>query len=146
MLPCMTDRPQSFATHRALPNKGFLAAFSVMIVNILWAGCLLVRDPSVATAMAFALAIALVVSLYLGRRHAQVIQDRMIRLEMKLRLERLLPGQDLKALSLPQVVALRFAGDAELPGLVAKVLARELSTPDQIKRAITDWQPDWLRV
>jgi hypothetical protein len=92
------------------------------------------------------LTIAVVLTLLVARRSAQIVQDRVIRLEMRLRLERLLPGQNLTALTLPQVIALRFASDGELPGLVARVLKRELLTPNQIKAAITQWQADWLRV
>jgi hypothetical protein len=41
---------------------------------------------------------------------------------------------------------LRFAGDAELPGLVDEVLSGRLTAPDEIKRRVKDWQADWLRV
>jgi Family of unknown function (DUF6526) len=74
------------------------------------------------------------------------MQDRIIRLEMQVRLARLLPQRDLAALTLPQLIALRFASDRELPALVERTLQGEFATPDAIKRAITDWQADWLRV
>lgn len=142
----MSDCPQSFANHRAMPSTVFLVAFAILVVNVLWAICLLVRAPGIDTTISLSLTIALVLTLAVARRSAQIVQDRVIRLEMHLRLERLLPGQDLAALTLPQVIALRFASDGELPGLVARVLKRELITPNQIKAAITQWQADWLRV
>ena len=100
------------------------------------------------------LGVALLVVLFFAfqlkaRIYALTVQDRIIRLEMQLRLERILPGdlrERARELTLPQLVALRFASDAELPGLVERVLNGELATGDAIKRAVTDWQADTLRV
>ena len=76
------------------------------------------------------------------------VQDRVIRLEMRLRLRELLPAAmhaDIGRLTVRQLVGLRFAGDAELPGLVQRVLKGEFAGQKDIKAAITDWQPDWQR-
>jgi hypothetical protein len=76
------------------------------------------------------------------------VQDRVIRLEERLRFAALLSPAALSAsanLTLPQIVALRFASDQELPGLVARTLAENL-TPRQIKESITSWRPDTHRV
>jgi len=76
------------------------------------------------------------------------VQDRVIRLEQRLRMERLLPA-DLMGrfgeFEPQQLVALRFAGDGELPELARRVLAGELRSSAQIKQQIKDWQADWLR-
>ena len=76
------------------------------------------------------------------------VQDRVIRLEMRLRLAQVLPA-DLQAqiprLGVKQLVALRFASDAELPGLVRDVLADKLPTPKEIKMQVKDWQADVQR-
>jgi hypothetical protein len=83
-----------------------------------------------------------------SRAMAVRVQDRVIRLEMRLRLAAVLPG-DLRAeipkLATRQLVALRFASDAELPGLVRQVLAGSLRDQKAIKQAIVDWQADHLR-
>jgi hypothetical protein len=76
------------------------------------------------------------------------VQDRVIRLEERLRLAMLL-NEPLKSripeLTEDQLVGLRFASDAELPGLVERVLKEKLSRAD-IKKAIKDWRPDYWRV
>ena len=76
------------------------------------------------------------------------VQDRVIRLEMRLRLQELLAA-DLKPrigeLSRAQLIGLRFASDPELPGLVREILEQKLTTPREIKRRIQNWQADHFR-
>jgi hypothetical protein len=83
------------------------------------------------------------------RNYAVTVQNRIVRLETRLRLERVLPPDlagRVMELTLPQLVGLRFASDAELPDLVRKVLADHLATADEIKRLVKVWQADHLRV
>jgi len=93
-------------------------------------------------------ALALFLLFFYARQFAVTVQDRVIRLEMRLRMERLLPA-DLMGrfgeFEPQQLVALRFAGDGELPDLARRVLAGELRSNAQIKQQIKDWQADWLR-
>jgi hypothetical protein len=75
-------------------------------------------------------------------------QDRIIRMEERLRFASLLPGglcSRIGELSESQLIALRFACDAELPGLVEKTLSGKLSSAE-IKKAIVDWRADYFRV
>jgi hypothetical protein len=77
------------------------------------------------------------------------LQDRIIRLEMRLRLARLLPAElqpRISELRPGQLIALRFAPDAEIPGLVAEVLAGRLTKGSEIKQRIQAWEPDYFRV
>jgi hypothetical protein len=78
------------------------------------------------------------------RTFALRLQDRIIRLEMRVRLARLGREPELDRLRVKQIVALRFASDAELPALIDRAVAEKLS-PDQIKRAVKNWQADHLR-
>jgi hypothetical protein len=97
----------------------------------------------------FVLAIALLILTWYERAFPLGVQDRVIRLEMRLRLERLLAPEQFARfdrLTIPQVVALRFAGDAELPALVAEVLDGKLVRPEDIKQRVKDWQADWARI
>jgi hypothetical protein len=83
-----------------------------------------------------------------SRQFALKDQDRIIRLEEKLRYASLLaPAQVVRAqaLTLQQIIALRFASDAELPGLIDRAIAESLA-PKQIKQAITDWRADYNRI
>jgi hypothetical protein len=94
------------------------------------------------------LAFALVVVATNSRVKDLKLQDRLIRLEERLRYAALLPPPTLAAsasLTVPQIVALRFASDAELPALVARTVAENL-TPKQIKESIVTWRPDYHRV
>ena len=80
----------------------------------------------------------------MSRTYTVRLQNRIIRLEMQVRLARLGRERDLERLTVPQIVALRFASDAELPALIDRAVADSL-TPDAIKRAVRDWQGDYLR-
>jgi len=94
------------------------------------------------------LAVALLLLFFYARIFALTVQDRVIRLEMTLRLERILPP-DLRPripeYTVGQLVALRFAGDDELPELARKVLADNLADRKTIKQMIKNWRPDFLR-
>ena len=100
------------------------------------------------TAFAVILATALAMLAFLTRQMVVAVQDRLIRLEMRLRLRQLLPPDlqpQINALSPRQLVALRFASDGELPDLVRDVLAGKLTTPKDIKLHVKSWQSDWMR-
>ena len=90
-----------------------------------------------------------IVIAFRARIYGTTVQDRVIRLEMQLRLKEILPD-DLKGrigeLSKSQLVGLRFGSDAEIPELTAKVLDQNIQKSSDIKKLVTDWQADHLRV
>jgi hypothetical protein len=145
----MSERPQSFANHRRFPPLAYTIAGAVLGAEVAFRAWAAIQDPRWAMIWSALVAVALVVVWYESRRRAQIVQDRVIRLEMRLRLERLLGAArraDIARLSLPDLVGLRFASDAELPALVDEVLAGKFAKQDEIKLRVKDWQADWLRV
>jgi Family of unknown function (DUF6526) len=134
---------QSYANHVHRPVGWVITA---LLAVLGWVGMVLfvLRTPSVISVALLLMASAIVGLVMLLRRYATRLQDRIIRLEMRLRLASLGREHDLGRLSTRQIIALRFASDAELATLVDRALAENL-TADQIKRAVTEWQADRMR-
>ena len=135
---------QTYATHVQRARTWSLG----WLLGVVGFGMLLwsfVQEPSLQSAALVALAAAVVIGLTVSRVFATRLQDRIIRLEMQGRLASLGLAGAVERLSVKQLVALRFAGDGELPALVEQTLSGAL-TPDQIKRAVRDWRGDYLRV
>lgn len=143
---------QTYATHRRFVPMYHFVAFGILTINLIWSLFRLVRglpdvpffDRLLGVAVAFAL---LLVCLY-ARVFALRAQDRVIRLEEILRMERLLPA-DLKPrigeLRAGQLIALRFAGDEELPELTRTVLDKGIKDRAEIKKMVRTWRADHLR-
>jgi len=142
-------RLQNFANHRAIPPASYLAAGLVLLVfavRCIWRAA---AEPNLDSLLLALVAMALLVVWNASRSRAMIVQDRVIRNEMRQRLERVLtPARraDIERLELEQLIALRFASDAELPSLVDAVLAGKFARSVDIKRAVRDWQGDTLRV
>jgi hypothetical protein len=144
----MADTVQTFKNHqRWLPPYHFFVV-PVLLVNALNSIRHLYLDPSRSTAFAVLVAFALVMLGLFARTMALTVQDRVIRLEMRMRLRECLPA-DLRTrvgdLTPRQLVALRFAGDDEIAELVRDVLGGRLQTSKDIKMRVKNWQADSLR-
>jgi uncharacterized protein DUF6526 len=144
---------QSFANHAKIVPMFHYVVLPILGVNLVSSIFDLVRSIrtdafSWHAVLGFLVAFALLFLALHARLFALAVQDRVIRLEMQLRLQNLLPA-DLRAripdFTVSQFVALRFASDAELPELARKVLAENLRERKAIKQLIRNWQPDNLR-
>ena len=144
----MTERTQSFKQHvRWLPLFHFFV-IPVLLLNVILSIWRLIQVPTLGAAYGIVFAIALLGLGFLSRIQALTVQDRVIRLEERLRMRQLLPPDlhpQINGLTHRQLVALRFASDDELPELVREVNAGRLTTPKDIKMRVKSWRADWLR-
>jgi len=140
---------QNFSNHVRWVPGFHLFVMPVMALNFGWsiyrwkvAGFSLDAFINVLTAA------ALIMLMLYARQFALKVQDRVIRLEERMRLEKLLPA-DLKPrieeFTSGQLVAMRFACDAELPALARKVLADNIQGGKAIKQMVQTWRADYLR-
>lgn len=142
----MAEETQTYQNHVRRTPLYYNLAGLILFINILWSGYRLF-DFSVDNLIRFLVAVALLVGAFAARTQTLTVQNRVIRLEQRLRFQQLLPADVAAragALPINQLVALRFACDAELPGLVNEVLAG-LSDPKAIKQKVSQWQGDFLR-
>jgi hypothetical protein len=144
------EKPQSFKNHTRLVPPFHFFVLPVLFINLGGSIYRLVKfGISYGTVMGLLVALALILLALFARVFALTAQDRVIRLEMRLRLAELLPA-DLRPripeFTVAQLVSLRFASDAELPALARKVLDEKLNDRKAIKQLIKDWQGDYLRV
>jgi hypothetical protein len=139
---------QNFKNHAKVVPAFHYVALPILLFNVIWAIERVIHQHTFGTVVSLLVAIALVLVALNARIFALTVQDRVIRLEMKLRLQQVLPP-DLRAripeFTVAQLVSLRFASDAELPELARKVLDEKLTDRKAINKLIRDWQPDLLR-
>jgi hypothetical protein len=140
---------QSYQNHvRWFPLFHFIVV-PLLLFHLVWQVVRLFQDFSWDRVEALILALALILLALASRLQALKAQDRVIRLEERLRYkELLLPELAEKAsgLRINQIIALRFASDEELPDLVERTLNGELKDADEIKKAVKNWRGDYLRV
>jgi len=140
--------PQTYANHARFHPVFHFFVVPVFFINFLVAAIQAVRSPGWISIWTVVMAAALVAAGFLIRVYALRVQDRLIRLEERLRLERLLP-EALKArigeLTEGQLVGLRFASDGEVASLVEKTLANGWRNRE-IKKGVVNWRPDYFRV
>jgi hypothetical protein len=144
----MSDKSQSLKNHAKFVPLFHFFAFPILAINAVWLTKLAIAGPASSTAIAALTGWALVATAFLARTFALTVQDRVIRLEMRLRLRELLPPElhpRIAEFTRAQLVALRFAGDRELPALARRVLDEKVQDRKAIKAMIAEWQADHLR-
>jgi hypothetical protein len=141
-------RPQTYQNHSRFDPlfHFFLAPLAlVMFVASVWHA---IKHPDLVSLWLTLGALLFLVEVFLNRVYSLKVQDRVIRLEERLRLTTLLPDSQrarIGELTEGQLIALRFAADAELPALANRAIDERMA-PADIKKAIRTWRPDYFRV
>ena len=144
----MPQTSQSYDNHTQRQPL-YLAVYAVFGADLVWTVRAAMQAPNWTTILGVLTALALIVLAFYARLFALTVQDRVIRLEMRLRLRELLPAalhSRIGEFSKGQLVAMRFAGDKELPAIAEQVLRDKIQDRKAIKQMIKDWQADFLRV
>ena len=145
----MSESPQSFESHAKIVPGYHKVTAPLLLLPTLYFGYLLVLDFSVERAAVLLFSVGVIFVAFYARFFPLGVQDRLIRLEERMRMERLFPA-DLKAripeFTPAQCVALRFASDEELPGLARRVLEQGMTDRNEIKRAVKSWRADHARI
>jgi hypothetical protein len=140
--------PQTFSNHTRFDPPFHFFVLPVFAITLILTIVHLVRRPGLHSAWMVVVMVAAVVALFKIRLYALKVQDRVIRLEERMRLANLL-DESLRSrigeFTESQLIGLRFASDAELPQLAARALSEKLSRAE-IKKAVQQWRPDYWRV
>lgn len=142
------EKEQNYANHVRIDPMFHQVIFFLAVIAILVALWIVIRYFSLSAIELLLLAVTLLLVALRLRAYATKLQDRIIRLEERLRLQAILsgpPASRIGELTEGQLIALRFASDAEVPALVDRALSQNLSK-DDIKKAIAHWRPDNFRV
>ena len=145
----MPDTSQTYANHTRWHPLFHFFILPVMLINFVWSIVECVESPGRNQAWWIVVSAALVGLAFVARTNALKVQDRIIRLEERLRYQQLLPAdiaQQAGLLAIGQIVALRFSSDGELEGLVSEVAAGRLTKSSEIKKAVKNWRGDTFRV
>jgi len=144
----MERKPQNYDNHVKWDPAFHFFLVPVAGINVIVAIIHLIRFPSIASGWLLVLSLAFFVTVGRMRAYGVGVQDRVIRLEERLRLSQVLQEplrSRIGELSDKQLVGLRFASDGELPALVQRALDEKLSLGD-IKKAVGNWRADYSRV
>jgi len=142
-------KQQDFSNHTRIVPAFHMVALPILLLNLIDQIYRIVHlGFSFDTITSLLLSVALIIVALYARLFALTVQDRVIRLEMRLRLEQVLPP-DLKPripqFTVNQLVAMRFASDAELPDLARRIVEEKMDNRKSIKQLIKTWKADYLR-
>jgi hypothetical protein len=146
-----TPKPQSFRNHASFDPMFHGLAGMALLGNIIFMAIVLfvgIQSRIVLSIWILTLTVVLAVALFKARLYPLRIQDRIIRLEERLRLDSLLNDslrKRIPELTEDQLIGLRFASDEEIPALVELTLEKNLDRK-QIKERIQNWRPDHYRI
>lgn len=146
----MSPRTQTYANHKRYFPLFHYFGYPILVLNIIVTIVYAYRHPGTMkwNVWQIIMAVGVAAAVLAVRASTLIVQNRLIRLEQRIRLATLLPDPlraRISELRIGQLVGLRFASDEELPGLVERCLSGDLKSVADVKRAITSWQPDFLR-
>jgi hypothetical protein len=139
---------QTYQSHAKFVPLYHFVVLPILLVNVLLVAYEVVKAPAFPTVWGLLVAIALFLAALFGRVFALKVQDRVIRLEERLRLRELLPGElkgRVNDFTPEQLIAIRFASDAEVAELAAVVLRENPAKRDAVKKLIKQWRADDAR-
>jgi hypothetical protein len=142
------QKSQNFSNHTRFDPLFHFFSLPVAFVTVIVAAVHAYHVPTLMSAWFIVIAIAALVAVLKIRFYALSVQDRVIRLEERVRLSSVLQEplrSRIGELSDSQLIGLRFASDAELPALFQRALTENLSRAD-IKKSVTNWRADSARV
>jgi hypothetical protein len=146
----MPKTPQTFANHAQFTPLYHFFTSPMALIFVVWSITRFFKDPSYDTGYLLVGALALFGVVSVSRLSPLRAQDRIIRLEEQLRYQRVLPAalaeKAMNTLSPRHYIALRFASDAELAGLVEKVIANPEMKGKEIKQQVKNWRADYFRL
>jgi hypothetical protein len=140
---------QSYANHTRWHPLFHFFVLPVMGINFFWAVVTFVKAPDTNSGWWIMVSTALALLTFYVRTYSLRVQDRIIRLEERLRFQQILPAelcQQTAGIRTGQIIALRFAPDNELEELVREVISGRLNKPADIKQAVKNWRGDTFRV
>jgi len=140
--------PQNLKNHARFDPQYHMVALAVLVVNLVMAFIFLATHLSIYSEWLVILSIAVFIPFFKLRTYPLKVQDRIIRLEERMRLQALAPSEwhtQIYRLSEDQLIGLRFAADDEVVEL-AKMALEENLNRKQIKERIKDWRPDNFRI
>ena len=140
---------QNYDNHRQGVRAFHMVALPILLINLIFSAYVAVTSLSVESVMALLVAFALIIVAIYTRMFALGAQDRVIRLEERLRLRDLLPPEQkgtIDKLTTAQLIGLRFASDGEVVALVEAVSAEGIEDRDEIKKRVTNWRADHQRL
>jgi hypothetical protein len=144
----MPKATQSFSNHRQLNPLYHFVAQPLGLIFLIWSVQRVISNPNADTAYMLVGALALAAAIGVARTQVLRTQDRLIRLEERLRLKRVLPAElqaRIDELRPRHLIALRFASDEEVTDLAREVFANPALTPKEIKQKVRQWRADHFR-
>ena len=143
-----TAADQDYANHRKFVRGFHLVALPILLINLIYSAFVVITAFSVDSVIGVLVAVALILVAFFARIFALGAQDRVIRLEERMRLRDLLPHQrgDVDKLTTGQLIALRFASDGEVGDLVTTVIAEDIGDREVIKKRVKNWRADHQRL